>query len=50
VENHCEKEGINNVPVIFYRWQYVDEGPDTPGFSSTLLILSLLLLVKRKKP
>lgn len=49
VENHCKNEGVNNVPVIFYRWQYVDEGPDTPGFSSTLLVLSLILLIRMRR-
>ena len=28
IEEHYENKGINNVPVVFVNWYYVDEGPD----------------------
>jgi hypothetical protein len=48
IAEHYEKQGISDVPVVF-MWYEPDIG-DTPGFTSAMLILCLLLLggIQRK--
>lgn len=62
IEDHCEKEGINEVPVVFI-WGEVaiedrggEKGADgetttrqTPGFTSIMVILGLLSLLVFKR-
>jgi hypothetical protein len=48
IAEHYEKEGISDVPVVFMWYEPVIG--DTPGFTSLMLLLSLLLLagIQRK--
>lgn len=43
IDAQSKKEGINNVPVVFVWAEMPTE--DTPGFTSIMLVLSLLLLI-----
>jgi hypothetical protein len=47
IDTQSKKEGINDVPVVFMWMEMPTE--DSPGFTSIMLVLSLLLLMVMRK-
>lgn len=47
IDNQCKKEGINNVPVVF-KWTEMGT-EETPGFTSVMLTLCILILISIRR-
>jgi hypothetical protein len=45
IDAQCKKEGINDVPVVFVWTEMATE--ETPGFTSVMLILCILILIRK---
>ena len=47
IGTQCKKEGINDVPVVF-KWTEMPT-EETPGFTSIMLILCILVLIRIRR-